>query len=230
MFATKRSINGNLLNYVVFSFGVLLTVLFWGTYSLYAQETGTSRKVAPVDPKIYNAYVGQYELAPGFILTISKENNSLFAQATGQPKVEIFPESESNFFYKMVDAQITFVKNDAGKVVQLILHQNGRDIPGKKISDSVPQERHAVKVDPKIYDAYVGQYELTPNLILTITKENDRLYAQATGQGKAEIFPESPVDFYYTTVDAQITFIKNDGGVIKELVLHQRGVRVFFEV
>jgi len=90
-----------------------------------AQTAGTSRTPAAVDPKIYDAYVGQYELAPDFILTISKQNDRLFAQATGQEKVEIFPESPEKFYYTIVDAQITFVKNDKGVVTELVLHQRG---------------------------------------------------------------------------------------------------------
>jgi hypothetical protein len=50
-----------------------------------------------------------------------------FIQATGQPKFPIFAESETEFFLKGVDAQITFAKD------QLILHQNGQNLPGKKI-------------------------------------------------------------------------------------------------
>jgi len=86
-----------------------------------------------VDPKVYDAYIGQYEIASDFIITITRENNRLFAQATGQPKFEIYPESETKFFLKAVDAQITFIKNDKGEVTGLILHQYGRDYPGKKI-------------------------------------------------------------------------------------------------
>jgi Domain of unknown function (DUF3471) len=86
-----------------------------------------------VDPVLYDAYVGHYELTPEFSITITKENNHLFAQATGQEKFEIFPESETKFFYKIVDAQISFIKDKNGKVSQLILHQDKHDSPGKKI-------------------------------------------------------------------------------------------------
>ncbi|NIM89986.1 MAG: serine hydrolase [Candidatus Aminicenantes bacterium] len=96
-------------------------------------EFPKERKEVKVDPKIYNAYVGQYELEPGFIITITKENERLFAQATGQPKAEIYPESEIKFFLKVVDAQMTFVKDDKGEVTQLVLHQGGQDQPAKKI-------------------------------------------------------------------------------------------------
>ena len=55
------------------------------------------------------------------------------ARATGQPKFELFPSSETDFFLKVVDAQFTFVKDEQGKVTQLILNQDGRKMPAKKI-------------------------------------------------------------------------------------------------
>lgn len=93
----------------------------------------TERKETTVDTKIYDWYVGDYELAPNFILTITNEGGKLMGQASGQPKSELFPKTETEFFLKAVDAQITFVKNDQGQVTQLILHQNGRNMPAKKI-------------------------------------------------------------------------------------------------
>jgi len=90
------------------------------------------RKVVKLDAKILKTYAGKYELQPGFILTVTLEGDKMFAQATGQQKVEIFPESETKFFLKVVDAQITFIKDKEGKVNQLILHQSGRDMPAKR--------------------------------------------------------------------------------------------------
>jgi D-alanyl-D-alanine-carboxypeptidase/D-alanyl-D-alanine-endopeptidase len=90
----------------------------------------TEIKVAPENLEIY---VGEYQLAPNFKLTVTKEDDKLFVQATDQPKFQVFAESADEFFYKVVDAQITFVKDDKGQVTQLILHQGGQNIPGKKI-------------------------------------------------------------------------------------------------
>jgi hypothetical protein len=53
-------------------------------------------------------------------------------QLTGQPKFELFPESETKFFLKVVDAQITFVKDDKGVITHAIVHQGG-DHKAKKI-------------------------------------------------------------------------------------------------
>lgn len=95
-------------------------------------ETAAAPSEVKVDPKIYDAYVGRYELAHNFILTITKMGDRLMAEATGQPQFQLFPESETKFFLKVVDAKITFVKDDKGKVTHLILHQGG-DQEAKRI-------------------------------------------------------------------------------------------------
>ncbi len=90
------------------------------------------RKAIQLDAKILETYTGKYEFQPGFALTVSLESGRLFAQATGQQKLEIFAESETDFFWKVVDAQINFNKDKTGKVIGLTLHQGGRDMPAKK--------------------------------------------------------------------------------------------------
>ena len=100
----------------------LLAILLGEPY-----QAAVVRTVAKVDPKIYEGYVGQYQLTPAFILTVTRDGDRLMAHATGQLKLEVFPESDTKFFYKAVDAQITFVRDDSGTVTHLILHQGGKD-------------------------------------------------------------------------------------------------------
>ena len=88
-----------------------------------------------VNDEILESYVGNYELQPGFVLTISKEGNQLKAQATGQPGVPIFPKSENVFYYKVVEAQLTFSQNENGKVESVTLHQGGQKLVGKKLKN-----------------------------------------------------------------------------------------------
>jgi CubicO group peptidase (beta-lactamase class C family) len=188
-------------------------------------------KEITVDPKILDGYVGQYQLAPNFILTITREGDQLSAQATNQSKVPIFPEGERDFFYKVVDAQITFETDAKGRATSLTLHQNGANMAAKRIEGEVapaaaPKEHKAVPVDPELYDGYVGQYQLAPNFILTVTREGDSLFAQATGQPKFQIFPESQRDFFYKVVDAQITFETDSTGHATSLTLHQNGANM----
>ena len=66
------------------------------------------------------------------ILGQTTKDKQIFEQATGQQQIEIFPESETKFYLKVVEAKIEFIK-EAGKVTKLILFQNGREMPGMKI-------------------------------------------------------------------------------------------------
>lgn len=77
-------------------------------------------------------YLGLYKLQPKFTITITKEGNQLFGQATGQDRFEIYPENDTTFFLTVVKAKITFqLKNDT--VESLTLFQGGQEIKGKKI-------------------------------------------------------------------------------------------------
>jgi CubicO group peptidase (beta-lactamase class C family) len=82
--------------------------------------------------EVLKQYVGTYELAPTFSITMTLEDGHLMSQATNQQKLPVFPESETMFFLRVVDAQIEFVKDDKGQVASMILHQNGHDIKGVK--------------------------------------------------------------------------------------------------
>jgi tetratricopeptide (TPR) repeat protein len=84
-------------------------------------------------------------------------------------------------------------------------------------------EQKDVKVDPKILDSYVGEYQLGPTFTITITSEDGKLMAQATGQEKFELFPTSETDFYLKVVPASVTFVKDAEGKVTELVLTQNG-------
>ena len=95
-----------------------------------------------VDPAVYDSLLGKFDCGdgvvdgrgrPGGALTVTREGNHLFAQLTGQPKFEIFPQSETEYFGKAVDAQVTFVKDATGKVTKAMLHQGGTIIDAPKI-------------------------------------------------------------------------------------------------
>jgi CubicO group peptidase (beta-lactamase class C family) len=77
-------------------------------------------------------YAGRYAIAPNFVLTVTVEDGAVFAQATGQGKNGIFATARDEFFYKVVDARLSFTRDSTGKVDGLILRQAGRDLPAKK--------------------------------------------------------------------------------------------------
>ena len=90
------------------------------------------RTEVKVDRAVLNRYVGTYQIAPQFSLTISVDGDQLMTQATGQSKVPVYPESRTKFFLKVVDAELEFTLGSTGQVTGLVLHQNGHDIKGVK--------------------------------------------------------------------------------------------------
>jgi len=77
--------------------------------------------------------VGEYQITPDFMIKIIVEGNRVFAQPTGQERLELFAETEADFFLEAVDAQLTFVKDDKGQVTHAVLHQNKVDQKAVKI-------------------------------------------------------------------------------------------------
>lgn len=178
------------------------------------------RKIATIDPAVFDQYVGRYQLAPNFILTVTRDEKRLFVQATGQERFEVYPESARDYFYKVVDAQITFESDGSGRAQRLVLHQNGADQTAHRIEGEVASPKE-IAVDEKVLERYVGRYELTPAFVLTVTSSGGRLFVQATGQPMNEVFPKEEREFFYKVVDAQIVFVVDGSGRTTGLVLHQ---------
>ena len=82
-----------------------------------------------VDKAALEKLVGTYELAPGFNITITREGDTLFGQATGQSKFPLTLDSPTEFHLTVVKASISFAADGSS----LVLHQNGQDVPGKRI-------------------------------------------------------------------------------------------------
>ncbi|HKS38072.1 MAG TPA: serine hydrolase [Verrucomicrobiae bacterium] len=191
---------------------------------LYLGEKLAPRETPKLDtkvaPKAFDAVTGRYDYG-GAILTVTREGDKVFAQLSGQPKFEIFPKSETNFFWKVVEAEVTFVKNEKAEVTGAIHKQGGQTINAPKLGDV-----KTVKVDSKVYDAYTGKYDYGQGkAIMNITREGERLFAQLTGQPKFEIFPKSETEFFWKVINAQVTFVKNQDGQVTKAIHEQSGNR-----
>ena len=86
------------------------------------------RPTLKLEAKALEPYVGSYTLAPGAILSVTRSESQLKAQLTGQPAFKIYPETASKFYYRVVDAQLTFEKDKDGKVTAVVLYQNGQNL------------------------------------------------------------------------------------------------------
>jgi CubicO group peptidase (beta-lactamase class C family) len=106
------------------------------TYPLLKVEAPAEHKQITLDTTTLDRYIGQYQLGPNAIITMSRDNDRFYTQLTGQPKFEVFAESERKFFLKVVDAQLTFDVDAQGAATQVTLHQNGRDLIAKRMNDA----------------------------------------------------------------------------------------------
>ena len=77
--------------------------------------------------EVLREYAGDYPLVPGFVLGVTEQDGRLYVQATGQARLPVYASAKDEFFYKVVDAQLTFRRDAAGRVTGLVLHQGGRD-------------------------------------------------------------------------------------------------------
>ena len=102
----------------------------------------------PAPPKVRTAielpadvlgrYVGTYSLAANLALEVTLSDGALYARPTGQSTLRLWPETETDFFLKELDAQITFVRDAQGVVTGLVLHQGGQDTRASKVSAPKP--------------------------------------------------------------------------------------------
>ena len=92
-----------------------------------------TRTAIALTPGVLARYVGRYQLAPDFILDVTARDSELYVHPTGQPILRLWPESETRFFLKEVDAQISFALDARGAATGLVLHQGGRDMPGTRL-------------------------------------------------------------------------------------------------
>jgi len=88
-----------------------------------------------VGPEVLERYVGRYGEPPNLILTVRREGDHLSVQENDEPKQDVFPESDRDFFSKVSDDVLRFETDNQGRVTTMIVHTGGRDIPIKRIDN-----------------------------------------------------------------------------------------------
>ena len=214
-------------SFIAFSPKIRSGIVILASFQKGPEGLGTellgSKGPKPTVPTVPNAadYPGDYPLMAGFVIKISQEKGSIYLQATGQPRFRLTPKSAETFSLIGVPAEITFERDGEGKVIALVLHQNGMD--QRALRGALPPAPHHVDLPHENLLEYPGSYTLAPSFVLTITEEGGTLYAQASGQGKAPIYASARDEFFYTVVKAEISFQRDGSGKVTGLVLHQAG-------
>lgn len=166
-----------------------------------------------------DAFTGIYEIGPIARLTVLRREDALWVRLTGQAFYPVKPLGKDRFRYAMVPAELQFEREN-GKPTSVVLHQNGREIPAKRTEEKLPEI-----LFPKAEDLqpYVGEYELAPGKILTLSVSGDSLMAQFTGQPAFTVFQMRKDYFEYDVVKAALEFERGDDDKVSGLILHQNG-------
>jgi len=106
----------------------------WQLLSEHLQTIPGEHTVVKVDPKIYDDYIGRYD-SPIITFSVTKDGDRLIATPDDKrrPAAELFPESESEFFLKGHDAQITFIRDRKGQVTHALVRLGGAPIRARRI-------------------------------------------------------------------------------------------------
>lgn len=96
-------------------------------------RAASPQKAIALSPATLAAYVGEYRASPQFAFQVTLKKDALFVQATGQGRLALFASAPDEFFLTAVEAKIHFARDAAGKITGLVLHQNGRQIPAKRV-------------------------------------------------------------------------------------------------
>jgi CubicO group peptidase (beta-lactamase class C family) len=173
--------------------------------------------------QVISAALAQQMLRPQF------RNWGLGPSVEGEGRAARFSHGGSNEGFRCVlvafsetgqGAAIMTNSDNGGPLISEILRGIAREYGW---SAHLPEERTRAKVDPKIYDAYAGQYEVMPGMAVTVSKEQDRLFAHIPGQPPAELHPESEITFFTVTGGFRITFVKDEQGRVTEAVVQPGG-------
>jgi serine-type D-Ala-D-Ala carboxypeptidase/endopeptidase len=178
-----------------------------------------------IEPVNLDDYIGSYDSDQGLSFVVTHSGSQLIVQLIGQPAVPVYESAKDEFYYKVVDAQLDFVRGSDGKVEQLILHQNGITITAARPGAALPHSSFppVVALDSATLDSYVGTYVASPVAAFTVMRDGDQILIQLTGQPAVPVFPSAKDEFYYKIVDAKVTFVRDANGKITQLILHQNG-------
>jgi CubicO group peptidase (beta-lactamase class C family) len=180
------------------------------------------KKPITLDPSLLDEIVGVYKIAEKEFLTITREGTHLYSQTTGGQKKEIFASSENDLFYEDSFSHFSVVRDRNGQVIKMVMHSRGPDEEALK-TDEKPTVRKPIGLDVGKFKDYEGEYISNDGIEISIRQKEGKFYAQLKGQPEFEIFPESENTFFFKVADAQLEFIRDAGGKVTGLLIHQGG-------
>lgn len=181
-------------------------------------------EAATISSDVLQQYIGVYENANGELRIITVEGEQLMSQRGSNPQFPVHASGQDRFFFENALLALQFSRNENGEVDKLLTHgRDGTTVWNKteKSIDSINEP--AMKVDEKVLESYVGEYEVEPTFTFIVTRDKDKLFVQATGQDRFEVFASAENKFFLRINDARLEFIKDATGKVTKVILTQSG-------
>lgn len=182
-----------------------------------------SFKEIPLRASDAAAYAGVYESETGEQRILRVQNDSLYSERGGGQMFRVRSYGKDKFYFDNSLTTLDFKRNAAGAVESVTSYERTGTIVWKKTDKPIPAPRAELTLPEALLETYVGTYQIAPDFALAVTREGQRLFTQATGQERFEIFASSESRFFLKVVDAQIEFFKNEQGAVDRLMLFQNG-------
>jgi hypothetical protein len=174
-----------------------------------------TRTEVEVDPKVYDAYAGDYQTSEGRVVTFSAENGRLMLQEGLRERIRLLPSSETEFFLRDLSVELSFVKGKDGTFDRVILRRDGREQAARRVRRE--------PLTPARLAGYAGKYysrELA--VIYTVATRDGKLWIRhPRGEaGTEEIGNDAfSVDFPIGTV----TFTRNSDHNVNAMLVSTNG-------
>lgn len=196
---------------------VLLALLATtGAASALAQNTTAAAHA-------FDRFVGRYQFAPAVHLTVTRRENRLFGEITGQPLFELFADSDTTFVLETTDAQFVFEADGGFPATAVLLRRSGQEQRARRIAGSAVMPKE-ISLPPDVLDRYVGHYQIGPGVMLRVTRQNRRLFVEAPGAPALEAFASAEREFFHKDVDVQLTFeVTDQRGPATAVIVRQGG-------
>ena len=179
-----------------------------------------------LDEKTLRQYAGVY-VFDGAKRFITFENGKLHSQREGSGLYELTASAKDEFFFQDALANISFKRDKKGKIESLYFEGNDqRPSTWKRTKEALPAPVSYINVDQRTLQTYVGNYELMPEFIFTVSVRDGKLFGVATGQRELELKALTESEFEVKEVGAKINFIEDTSGTVNTMVLLQGGARL----
>lgn len=180
-----------------------------------------------MSPSQLKEYVGYYQFDSHLVLSVFRDGGQLYAEAMGQGAIPFYPSAKDEFFAKVADISISFLRGHGDKVVGLKLHQNGEAL-AKRVDAAAAAKtigKTLVPLKRATLQDYVGDYKFkSSGEEMSVTLKGDQLYARLGHQLAMPIYPDAKDEFFYILVKAELSFERDKDGKVDSLTLHQGGI------